>query len=42
MLYDCAEYLKASRFSIAVEKSLNDNEHIEIEWDGKTLTKQQF
>jgi hypothetical protein len=34
LLYDCASYLKASYFNIAVEKSLNDNEHIEIEFDG--------
>ncbi len=34
MLCDCAAYLKASKFKIGVEKSLNENEHIEIQFDG--------
>jgi hypothetical protein len=34
ILYDCSVYLKANEFHISVEKSLNDNEHIQIEFDG--------
>lgn len=42
ILYDCASYLQASYFHIAVEKSLHENEHIEVEFDGNSLSKQQF
>lgn len=42
ILYDCAAYLGATDFRIAVERSLNENEHIEIEFDGGTLSKPEF
>lgn len=42
MLYDCATYLRATDFNVSVERSLNENEHIEIEFDGSTLSKPDF
>jgi hypothetical protein len=42
MLHGCADYLKASCFNISVERALNDNELIQVEWDGETLSREQF
>lgn len=42
MLWDCSAYLRASYFKISIEKSLNENEYIEMLFDGSTLDKSQF
>ena len=38
----CASYLGAKQFSCCISKGLTENEYLEMEWDGRSLSKTEF
>ena len=38
----CASYLGATKFSCCISKGITENEYLEMEWDGRSLSKTEF
>lgn len=41
-LYQCAAFLGANSFHFSISKGISENEFIEIEWIGRSLSRDEF